>query len=330
MSGPLVEAQGLARTYLMRRGLFGAITHMRAVSDVTFTLQPGETLGIVGESGSGKSTMGRMALGFEPPDAGTVRFEGSDLPAAGTPGWRRQRAAMQMIYQDPLGALDRRLPVLAQVREPLDIHEISQAAEREARALDLFRRVGLSREQAGRYPHELSGGQRQRVVLARALITHPRFLVCDEPVSALDVSIQAQVVNLLIDLQAELGLAMLFISHDLRVVRQVSQRVAVMYLGAFVEEGDAEDIFAEPLHPYTRALVSAAPAVRRSGRQERIVLTGEPPDPSRRPTGCAFHPRCPLAMGRCREEAPTLRSAGDGRRVACHLIDGVSDTRLAA
>ncbi len=330
MSAPLVEAEGLARTYRMRRGVFGAVAEVCAVNGVSFAVRAGETLGIVGESGSGKSTMGRMALGFETPDAGSIRFEGTDLPTPGSPAWRRQRATMQMIYQDPLGALDRRLPVLAQVREPLDIHGLHHVEEREERALDLLRRVGLSQEQAGRYPHELSGGQRQRVVLARALITQPKFLVCDEPVSALDVSIQAQVVNLLIDLQAELRLAMLFISHDLRVVRQVSQRVAVMYLGAFVEEGDAEDIFAEPRHPYTRALVSAAPAVRRSGRQERIVLTGEPPDPSRRPTGCAFHPRCPLAMSRCREEAPTLRAAGDGRRVACHLINGVSDTRLAA
>ncbi len=284
MSAPLVEAEGLARTYRMRRGLFGTVAEVRAVNGVSFAVRAGETLGIVGESGSGKSTMGRMALGFETPDAGSICFEGTDLPTPGSPTWRRQRATMQMIYQDPLGALDRRLPVLSQVREPLDIHGLHHAEEREERALDLLRRVGLSQEQAGRYPHELSGGQRQRVVLARALITQPKFLVCDEPVSALDVSIQAQVVNLLVDLQSELRLAMLFISHDLRVVRQVSQRVAVMYLGAFVEEGDAEDIFAEPLHPYTRALVSAAPAVRRSGRLDRIVLTGEPPDPSRRPT----------------------------------------------
>ena len=330
MRAPLVEAEDLARTYRMRRGLFGAMAEVRAVNGVSFTVQAGETLGIVGESGSGKSTMGRMALGFEQPDTGAVRFDGERLPTPGSPAWRKQRASMQMIYQDPLGALDRRLAVLAQVREPLDIHLDGEADVREARAIELLRRVGLSQDQAGRYPHELSGGQRQRVVLARALITGPRFLVCDEPVSALDVSIQAQVVNLLVDLQSELGLAMLFISHDLRVVRQVSQRVAVMYLGAFVEEGDADDLFSTPLHPYTKALVSAAPAVRRGNRTERIVLAGEPPDPSRRPQGCPFHPRCPLAMTRCREEAPTLQEAGDGRRVACHLIDSISAGKLAA
>jgi peptide/nickel transport system ATP-binding protein len=230
---------------------------------------------------------------------------------------------MQMIYQDPLGALDRRLTVLDQVREPADIHQCGPAAERAEAALAMLGRVGLSRHLAGRYPHELSGGQRQRVVLARALMTQPAFLVCDEPVSALDVSIQAQVVNLLIDLQEEFRLAMLFISHDLRVVRQVSRRVAVMYLGRFVEEGDADDLFAEPRHPYTRALVSAAPAPGAKG--ERIVLTGEPPNPANRPSGCAFHPRCPLATARCRAESPALRTLAGGRRVACHLVDGAAD-----
>jgi peptide/nickel transport system ATP-binding protein len=224
-----------------------------------------------------------------------------------------------MIYQDPLAALDRRLRVVEQVREPLDIHGIGARGEREALALDMLARVGLSSDQAARYPHEMSGGQRQRVVLARALMTKPDFLVCDEPVSALDVSIQAQVVNLLIDLQAELGLAMLFISHDLRVVRQISQRIAVMYLGQFVEEGDADDLFAAPLHPYTQALVSAAPSPSEAGRRERIVLEGEPPNPADRPSGCAFHPRCRLAIDRCRAEAPLLALAGPSRHVACHL-----------
>jgi peptide/nickel transport system ATP-binding protein len=233
---------------------------------------------------------------------------------------------MQMIYQDPLGALDRRLRVLAQVREPLDIHRIGAPQERATLAMEMLTRVGLSGDHGGRFPHELSGGQRQRVVLARALMTRPDFLVCDEPVSALDVSIQAQVVNLLVDLQAELGLAMLFISHDLRVVRQVSHRVAVMYLGDFVEVGDADDLFAEPLHPYTRALVSAAPVPAGARRPERIVLKGEPPNPADRPSGCSFHPRCSFATDRCRTEAPALRPAagGRGRSVACHLVDGVA------
>jgi peptide/nickel transport system ATP-binding protein len=234
---------------------------------------------------------------------------------------------MQMIYQDTLGALDRRLPVLAQVREPLDVHGIGAAKDRNGRALSLLTRLGLAADQSGRYPHELSGGQRQRVVLARALMTDPEFLVCDEPVSALDVSIQAQVINLLAELQTALGLAMLFISHDLRVVQHVSQRVAVMYLGGIVEQGDADDLFAAPLHPYTRALVSAAPVTRKQARMQRIVLAGEPPNPANRPAGCSFHPRCPVRIDRCRSEAPRLVSVKGvpGRVVACHLITAAAD-----
>jgi peptide/nickel transport system ATP-binding protein len=327
MTQVLVEASGLSRVYQTRRGLFGRATDVRAVNGVSFSLRAGETLGVVGESGSGKSTMGRMALGFERPDDGEVRYAGETMPPAGTPAWRKQRSRMQMIYQDPLGALDRRLPALAQVREPLDIHDDGEPADRERRALELLEHVGLSRDHASRYPHELSGGQRQRVVLARALITRPEFLVCDEPVSALDVSIQAQVVNLLIDLQQELGLAMLFISHDLRVVRQVSNRIAVMYLGAFVEEGDADGLFARPLHPYTQALVSAAP-VAHGKRAERVVLKGDPPNPADRPSGCSFHPRCPLVVERCRREVPALAGTGQGRRVACHLVDGGALARM--
>ncbi|MDP3546007.1 MAG: ATP-binding cassette domain-containing protein [Phreatobacter sp.] len=325
----LVTAKTLARTYHLRRGLFGSSVAVRAVDGVSLRVAAGETLGIVGESGSGKSTLGRMVLGLERPDEGTVHFDGAPMPEPFTAEWRRSRARMQMIYQDPLGALDRRLTILDQVREPADIHHRGAAVERAEAALAMLGRVGLSRHLAGRYPHELSGGQRQRVVLARALMTEPAFLVCDEPVSALDVSIQAQVVNLLIDLQEEFRLAMLFISHDLRVVRQVSRRVAVMYLGRFVEEGDADDLFAEPRHPYTRALVSAAPAP--GARGERIVLTGEPPNPANRPSGCAFHPRCPLATARCRAESPALRTMAGGRRVACHLAgDAADQSREAA
>jgi peptide/nickel transport system ATP-binding protein len=303
---------------------------VHAVNSVSFTIMPGKTLGVVGESGSGKSTMGRMALGFEQPDRGAMLFSGEPMPAADTPLWRKQRARMQMIYQDPLGALDRRMPVLAQVREPLDIHALGDPRERDDQALALLRHVGLSPDQAQRYPHELSGGQRQRVVIARALMTRPEFLVCDEPVSALDVSIQAQVVNLLVDLQSELGLTMLFISHDLRVVRQLSDRVGVMYLGEFVEEGDADDLFVAPLHPYTKALVSSAPSAVRGGRSERIVLTGEPPDPANRPSGCSFHPRCSMATSHCRLVAPALTKVGPNRSVACHLVDVGTARRVAA
>lgn len=330
LAEPLMVANTLRRIYRSRRGLFGEPSLVRAVDDVSFSIYPGETLGIVGESGSGKSTMGRMALGLEAPDRGSVTFRGEPMPPPSSARWRLLRQRMQMIYQDPLGALDRRLPVLVQIREPLDIHQPRERDDNNVRAAHMLARVGLSQEQGGRYPHELSGGQRQRVVLARALMTRPDFLVCDEPVSALDVSIQAQVVNLLIDLQQEMGLAMLFISHDLRVIRQVSNRVAVMYLGTFVEEGSADDLFARPLHPYTKALVSAAPQPRGSLRHERIVLAGEPPNPANRPSGCVFHPRCPVAVARCRSEAPALASVGTGRQVACHLVAGGAPTSMRA
>ena len=331
LSPPLLSARNLRRVYQSRRGMFGAPSLVRAVDDVSFEIKQGETLGIVGESGSGKSTMGRLALGLEIPDHGAVHFRDEPMPLPSSRKWRTLRQQMQMIYQDPLGALDRRLPVLTQIREPLDIHRPQDRAANPNKAADMLARVGLSPDQGERYPHELSGGQRQRVVLARALMTGPDFLVCDEPVSALDVSIQAQVVNLLIDLQSELGLAMMFISHDLRVVRQISNRVAVMYLGGFVEEGDADDLFASPLHPYTKALVSAAPQSRSAIRQERIVLTGEPPNPANRPTGCAFHPRCSAAMARCKVEAPALMPAGRARKVACHLyVASASDQTRAA
>jgi peptide/nickel transport system ATP-binding protein len=320
MTDALVEASELTRTYSMRAGLFGRPVAVHAVDGVSLTIGRGETVGLVGESGSGKSTTGRMLLGLEQPDHGAVSFDQRPMPAAGTPEWRALRARAQMIFQDPLGALDRRLPVADQIREPLDIHAIGDPALRGEKVRDLLASVGLSADHGRRYPFELSGGQRQRAVIARALATRPDFLVCDEPVSALDVSIQAQVVNLLGDLQAELGIAMLFISHDLRVVRQISRRVAVMYLGRIVEAGNADDLFAEPAHPYTQALVSASPAPgRRSAR--RIVLKGDPPDPAARPRGCAFHPRCASAYARCREEIPILRDAPGDRRVACHLVE---------
>jgi peptide/nickel transport system ATP-binding protein len=314
----LLQAENLARHYVSRRGRFGAPTTVTAVEDVSVTLERGETLGIVGESGSGKSTTGRLLLGLEAPDAGRVAYDGAALPPHGTPDWRRQRARMQMVFQDPLGALDRRMSAAAQIEEPLLIHGPADPTARAKRVAELIDAVGLSSTQAQRFPHELSGGQRQRVVIARALATKPDLVVCDEPVSALDVSIQAQVVNLLADLQAELGLAMVFISHDLRVIRQISRRVLVMYLGRVVEDGDADDLFAKPLHPYTRALVSAAPVP--GATVNRIVLKGEIPNPAARPSGCAFHPRCPMAVARCSTERPALTVAAPGRAVACHLV----------
>ena len=323
MTTPLVEVQAISRTYRMRSGLFGRPISVRAVDNLSFSIQKGETLGIVGESGSGKSTTGRMVLGLEPPDQGSVHFDGAPIAAPGTAVWCAQRARMQMIFQDPLGALDRRLAVAAQIREPLDIHNIGTKAERDARVHELLRSVDLNDSHGARYPGALSGGQRQRIVLARALATKPDFLVCDEPVSALDVSIQAQVVNLLIDLQARLGLTMLFISHDLRVIRQISSKVPVMYLGRIVEFGDADDLFARPQHPYTQALVSASPAPGRRS-SNRIVLTGDPPNPAARPSGCAFHPRCRHAAARCAVEVPQLTALDPQRQVACHLVAGAS------
>jgi len=323
----LLQLDGVSRVYASRRGVFSRVSAVRAVDQVTLAVTAGRTLGIVGESGCGKSTTGRLMLGIERPDAGSVCFEGAPMPAPGSDAWRRLRARMQLVFQDPLGALDRRLTIATQIEEPLRIHGIGDAAERRDRVAVLLRDVGLRPDHATRHPHELSGGQRQRAVLARALATDPALLVCDEPVSALDVSIQAQVINMLLDIQAARGIAMVFISHDLKVVRQVSHEVAVMYLGRIVEQGDPEAIFAEPAHPYSRALVSAIP-VPGPRRRERIVLSGDPPNPADRPTGCAFHPRCPIAVSVCRVQTPALQKMPDGRLVACHLAHGA--TRLAA
>ena len=298
----------------------GRAVEVRAVDGVSLKLERGRTLGLVGESGCGKSTTGRLVLGMEMPDAGQVSFEGATMPQPGSLAWRKLRARMQMVFQDPLGALDRRLPIATQIAEPLDIHAIGAASERAARVEALLRAVGLRPDQGARYPHELSGGQRQRAVLARALATDPAVLVCDEPISALDVSIQAQVMNLLLDLQEQFGTSMLFVSHDLRAVRQVSHRVAVMYLGRIVEEGEPDAVLHDPAHPYTRALVSAIPHPGRTG--QRMVLQGDPPNPADRPSGCAFHPRCPVANSLCAREAPVLKPRADGRLIACHVAHG--------
>lgn len=321
---PLLQASDLRRHYRVRSapGLFAPKAVLRAVDGVSLTLHPGRTLGLVGESGCGKSTTGKLVLGLVPPTSGTVHYRGQPLPPVGTPAWRGLRRHAQMVYQDPLGALDRRLPIGTQIEEPLVIHEQASPAERRERARAAMESVGLQPHQYQRYPHELSGGQRQRVVLARALMTKPDLLVCDEPISALDVSIQAQVVNLLLDLQDRLGIAYLFISHDLRVVRQVSHDVAVMYLGRIVEQGEAESLFATPAHPYTRALVAAIPTVNFRGgpKRERLLLQGDPPNPVNVPSGCAFHTRCPFATAQCRAEAPTLQPLSGGRMVACHRV----------
>lgn len=303
---------------------------LRAVDGVSFTLDAKRTLGIVGESGCGKSTTARLALGLIPATTGQVVFDGKQMPSRRDEHWRSLRRSMQMVYQDPLAALDRRLTVGEQVMEPLTIHglETSAPARRE-RALELFAAVGLRPDLFARYPHELSGGQRQRVVLARALILGPKLLICDEPISALDVSVAAQVINLLQDLQARLGMAYLFISHDLKMVRQVADDIAVMYLGRIVEQGPADDIFRSPVHPYSEALLSAIPSLKRGSRR-RIVLSGDPPNPVDVPPGCPFHPRCPRAIAQCRSETPALRPTYDGRLVACHLAPATLVSRQSA
>ena len=317
----LIEADELVRIYEVRRGLFGRPNPVRAVDGISLAVMPGETLGIVGESGSGKSTLGRMLLGLDPAQAGEVRFAGSPMPKYGTAGWRALRAKMQLVYQDPLAALDRRLTIAAQIGEPLDIHGLVPKEHQAARIAELMAAVGLRPDQAGRFPHELSGGQRQRAVIARALASRPKLLVCDEPVSALDVSIQAQVVNMLRDLQEKNGIAMIFISHDLKVVRNVADRVAVMYLGRIVEEASSDVIFRSPQHPYTKALVSSVP-VPGKPLEGRVILQGEPPNPADRPSGCAFHPRCPVARDICRTRLPSLLRTGNGRTAACHAVAG--------
>ncbi len=325
----LIEASDLVKTYVSRRGLFGKRTVVRAVDGVSLSVAPSTTLGIVGESGSGKSTTGRLLLGLETPTEGRVAFDGDPMPGLETAAWRKHRARMQLVFQDPLAALDRRLPIGMQIGEPLAVHGIGTGEERRERVSALLTAVGLRRDQESSFPHQLSGGQRQRVVIARAIASDPQLLVCDEPVSALDVSIQAQVVNLLRDLQETRGIAMVFISHDLKVVRNIADRVAVMYLGRIVEVAPSEDIFRRPLHPYTRALVSSVP-VPGTALRDRVILQGEPPNPAARPAGCAFHPRCSVAVERCRTDVPTFRAVDAGRKAACHLVDGQADDNLAS
>lgn len=319
---PLLEVRDLVRHFRVgTRKLFGKRKTVRAVDGVSFELGTGETLGLVGESGCGKSTTGRLVLGIDRPSAGEVRFSGR--PTSGLPiaDWRRLRCEMQMVFQDPYGALDPRIPAAAQIREPLDIHGIGDSGERKAKVEEMFDAVQLSRPLRERYPHELSGGQQQRVVIARALILRPKLLVCDEPVSALDVSVQAQIVNLLAALQKQFGLAYLFISHDLGIVRHICRRVAVMYLGEIVETADRKDLFDRPIHPYSQSLISAIPVPDPNAPRKRVLLKGDPPSPMNLPTGCRFHTRCPFAEPVCSERKPPLRAVGPRRTAACHFAE---------
>ena len=320
-AAPLLELRDVRMHFPVRAGLFlRARRTLKAVDGVSLTLQPGETLGLVGESGCGKSTLGKCIVRLHQPTAGQIIFEGTDLAPLGSRALKPHRRHLQMVFQDPVESLNARHTVGEIIGEPLDIHALGDRGARRRQVLALLDQVGLPAGAADRYPFEFSGGQRQRIGIARALALSPDLLVCDEPVSALDVSIQSQVLNLFLDLQRELKLSYLFIAHNLAVVKHVSDRVAIMYLGRIVEVAPADDIYRAPKHPYTRALLSAIPRPDPNGRRERIVLQGDVPSPIDPPSGCAFHPRCPFATDRCRIEAPQLRPTPDNpaHTVSCH------------
>ena len=325
---PLLEIRALTKHYPVRAGVFRrASQYVKAVDGVTLAIEPGETLGLVGESGCGKTTLGRCVVRLIEPTSGSIAFEGRDLTALAAPELRETRRKMQIIFQDPYASLNPRMRIGEIIGEGLAIHDIARGQERRGRVKDLLARVGLRAEYYGRYPHEFSGGQRQRIGVARALAVNPKFIVADEAVSALDVSIQVQILNMLLDLQREFGLTYLFISHDLRVVEHVSDRVAVMYLGKVVEIAPAAKLYREGRHPYTLALMSAAPDPAR--KRERTVLQGDVPSPIDPPSGCRFHPRCPFAEKRCAEEEPALVFDGT-HGIACHVFGPSASTARAS
>ncbi len=329
MSDTLLEVSGLTKHFTLSGGLFGRTTGtVKAVDGVSFKVERGETLALVGESGCGKSTTGRLILRLIEPSAGQLRFDGEDVLALGKHELRALRRRMQIIFQDPFASLNPRLSVSQILAEPLLLHKLATPAEIPGRVEELLKVVGLGPQHAERFPHEFSGGQRQRIGVARALATRPDLVVCDEPVSALDVSIQAQVVNLLQDLQAQFGLSYLFIAHDLAVVKHIATRVAVMYLGRIVEIADKTTLYDQPRHPYTQALLAAAPLPSPGLRRERPVLQGDVPSPLKPPSGCTFHPRCPYAQPRCSAEQPELRALPSGAKVACHFAEVIPTPSL--
>jgi oligopeptide/dipeptide ABC transporter ATP-binding protein len=317
---PLLSVRNLRKEFPIRKGVFARqVGSVKAVNDVSFDVARGETLGVVGESGCGKTTTGRTILRLIEPTSGEVRFEGRDVRSMGTSELRALRREMQIIFQDPVSSLNPRMTVGAIIREGLTIHELAEGAAAVARVRQLLEEVGLRAEYSNRYPHEFSGGQRQRIGIARALSVEPKFIVCDEPVSALDVSVQAQVINLLGDLQREHDLTYMFIAHDLSVVEHIADRVAVMYLGKVVELATSDDLYREPLMPYTQALLSAVPVADPKARKERIILQGDVPSPANPPTGCVFHPRChhPAKDAACAKIVPSLEEKAPGHFAAC-------------
>ncbi|MFH1023103.1 MAG: dipeptide ABC transporter ATP-binding protein [Planctomycetota bacterium] len=319
---PLLDVKNLVKHFPIRKGLFSRVVgHVRAVDGVSFAISRGKTLGLVGESGCGKTTAGRTILRLLEPTSGEVWFDGVDLASLGRAAMREMRRHLQIVFQDPYSSLNPRMTVEAIVGEALAVHRLAKGPERRQRVEELLALTGLPPDAMTRYPHEFSGGQRQRIGIARALSLSPKLIVCDEPISALDVSIQAQIINLFEDLQEKLGLAYLFIAHDLNVIEHISDDVAVMYLGEIVEHAPAAELYENPIHPYTRALLSAIPVPDPKTKRRRILLPGDVPSPVNPPPGCRFHTRCPIAEDRCRSERPAFDERAPGHRAACHFVE---------